>query len=76
MLCRQLRNKLLHSDFYAMREKLRQSGAEPGAGGVIKVELPVATKEELEKKIAGVKAGTEGTFIADTGSTAAAGVYG
>lgn len=29
-LCRVLRNKLLHSDFYAMREKLRQSDTEPG----------------------------------------------
>jgi hypothetical protein len=75
-LCRVLHNKLLHSDFYAMREKLRQSGAEPGAGGVIKVDLPTATIEEVEKKIAGVKAGTEGIFVADTGSTGDAGVYG
>jgi hypothetical protein len=59
-----------------MRERLRQSGAKPGAGGVIKVDLPTATIEEVEKKIAGVKAGTEGIFVADTSSTAAAGVYG
>jgi hypothetical protein len=75
-LCRQLRNKLLHSDFYAMREKLRRSGAERGAGGVIKVDLPVATIEEVEKKIASVKAGTEGIFVASTGATGDAGVYG
>lgn len=75
-LCRVLRNKLLHSDFYAMRERLRQSGAEPGTGGVIKVDLPTATIEEVEKKITGVKAGTEGIFVADTGSTGDAGVYG
>jgi hypothetical protein len=49
-LCRQLRNKVLHSDFHAMRE--------------------------VEKKIVGVKAETEGTVVADTSSTAAAGIYG
>src|SRR6516162_7763304 len=40
-LCRQLRNKVLHSDFRAAREKLRALGAEDGQGGVVKIDLPV-----------------------------------
>jgi hypothetical protein len=40
------------------------------------VDLPTAIIEEVEKKIAGVKAGTEGIFVADTGSRSDPGVYG
>jgi hypothetical protein len=38
--------------------------------------LAVASVEEVEKKIAGVKVGTEGILVAGTGSTGDAGVYG
>jgi hypothetical protein len=75
-LCRQLRNKVLHSDFYAMREKLKELGETPGRGGVVKIDLLKPTVAELEKKIQGARAGTEGTVVADTTSTDAAGVYG
>lgn len=76
ILCRQLRNKVLHSDFYAARDRLQKLGTATLSGGVVKVDLPEATIAAVEKKIAGVKAGTEGTLIADTTSTAAGSVYG
>ena len=38
--------------------------------------LPVATVEEFAKKIAGARAGTEGTNVADTLSTDEGSVYG
>jgi hypothetical protein len=75
-LCRQLRNKVLHSDFYAMREKLKELGQQPGRVGVTKIEFPVPTVAEFEKKIEAVKAGTEGIVVADTSSTDAGGIYG
>jgi len=65
-LCCQLRNKVLHSDFHAARGKLSELGVETQSGGVLKVDLPEPTRAELSKKILGVKAGTEGTFVADT----------
>jgi hypothetical protein len=49
-LCRQLRNKVLHSDFYAMREKLKELGQQPGRAGVTKVNFPVPTVPEFVKK--------------------------
>lgn len=75
-LCRQLRNKVLHSDFRAAREKLKELGVETGKGGVVKVHFPEATVEQFAKKMQGVKAGTEGTLVADTLSTDAGGIYG
>ena len=75
-LCRQLRNKVLHSDFRAARDKLKELGVETPSGGVRKIDLPVVTLEELSKKILGAKAGTEGTFVSDTLSTGEGGVYG
>ena len=60
-LCRQLRNKVLHSDFYAARGKLGELGIDTQSGGVKMIPLPVATVEEFAKKIAGARAGTEGT---------------
>src|SRR5271165_2838126 len=45
--CRQLRNKVLHSDFYAMREKLKELGQQPGRAGVTKIDFPVPTVAEF-----------------------------
>jgi len=59
-LCRQLRNKVLHSDFRAARDKLSELGIETQSSGVVKIDLPVATVAEVSKKFLGVKAGTEG----------------
>jgi hypothetical protein len=74
-LCRQLRNKVLHSDFRAARGKLNELGVETQSGEVVKIDLPVATIAELSKKLLGVKAGTEGVF-AHTLSIDEGGVYG
>src|SRR5215813_13987138 len=37
-LCRQLRNKVLHSDFRAAREKLNELGMQTGSAGTRKIE--------------------------------------
>jgi hypothetical protein len=75
-LCRQLRNKVLHSDFRAARHKLQELGVPTAPGGVVKIDLPVVTIEEATRKIAAARAGTEGTIVADTSSTDEGGVYG
>jgi hypothetical protein len=75
-LCRQLRNKLLHADFHAAREKLDELGITIASGGVTKVDIPVVSVAESAKKIVGIKAGTEGTLVSDTSSTALGTVYG
>lgn len=67
-LCRQLRNKILHSDFRAARRKLNELGAETTPGGVKKVDLPTVTVAALADKIRGVQAGTEGVTVADASS--------
>lgn len=75
-LCRQLRNKVLHSDFRAARDKLSELGIASSPGGVVKIDLPVVTVAEVAKKIEGAKAGTEGIRVADTLSTDAGSVFG
>ena len=52
-LCRQLRNKVLHTDFRAARDKQKELGAETQPDGIMKVDLPVATVTEPSKKIEG-----------------------
>jgi hypothetical protein len=75
-LCRQLRNKVLHSDFRAARNKLSELGIASSPGGVVKIDLPVVTVAEIAKKIEAAKAGTEGIRVADTLSTDAGSVFG
>jgi hypothetical protein len=75
-LCRQLRNKVLHSDFRAARKKLNELGVATEIGGVVKIELPVVTIAEPTRKIEAAKAGMEGTHVADTSSTDEGSVYG
>ena len=75
-MCRQLRNKVLHSDFRAARDKLSELGIASSPGGVVKIDLPVVTVAEVAKKIEGAKAGTEGIRVADTLSTDAGSVFG
>lgn len=65
-LSRQLRNKVLHSDFRAAREKL---GVQTESAGTKKIELPQPTIEEASRKILAAKQGKEGKPIADTPST-------
>jgi len=75
-LCRQLRNKLLHSDFRAARNKLEELHVETESGGVRKIELSEMTLEEATSKIAAAKEGEEGVLISDTLSTEAGSVAG
>ena len=75
-LCRQLRNKVLHSDFRAARDKLSELGIASSPGGVVKIGLPGVTVAEVAKKIEAAKAGAEGVRVADTPSTDAGSVFG
>lgn len=75
-LCRQLRNKVLHSDFRAARDKLSELGIASSPGGVVNIDLPVVTATEVAKKIEAAKAGIEGVRVADTPSTDAGSVFG
>jgi hypothetical protein len=75
-LCRQLRNKVLHTDFYAARGKLNELGVETSSGNVRRIDIPVVSVAEISRKLSAAKAGTEGTLVADTPSTESGGVLG
>jgi hypothetical protein len=75
-LCRQLRNKVLHSDFRAARDKLGELGVISSPGGVVKIDMPVVTAAEVAPKIEAAKAGMEGVRVSDTLSTEAGSVFG
>ena len=75
-LCRQLRNKVLHTDFRAARDKLNELGVETHLGGIRKIDLPLPSVVEVSKKIQEAKTGTEGVLVADTPSTDLGGVLG
>jgi hypothetical protein len=64
-LCRQLRNRVLHSDFRAARDKLRELGIDTTPGGVVKIDLPEPTKAEASRKILAALEGREGTPVSD-----------
>jgi hypothetical protein len=67
-LCRQLRNKILHCDFRAARNKLIELGAEPHSGGVKKVSILRLSGAQVAQKVADASAGMAGTFesVAET----------
>jgi hypothetical protein len=65
-LCRKLRNKILHSDFRAAREKLQALGQNPASAGVVKLPLPNPTKAEAEKLISEALAGKAGIPVTNT----------
>jgi hypothetical protein len=73
-LCLELRNKVLHADFHAARESLKKLGIETSSGSVRKLNIPVVSALEVTRKIRGAKAGTEGSFTANTSSTASGGI--
>jgi hypothetical protein len=75
-LCRQLRNKVLHTDFCAARDRLNELGVETASGEVLKINTPVVSMAEISQKLRAAKAGTEGTFVADTLSTDSGSVFG
>jgi len=78
VLCRQLRNKLLHGNFSVAREKLEELGTNPGRGGVRKVSLEGLSPAERLERMRLAQAGVEGTFkfVAETQSTEPGGIYG
>jgi hypothetical protein len=61
-LCRQLRNKILHCDFRAARQKLEEMGIATERGGVKKIDIVGLSATGIIQKIAGVKADVPGTF--------------
>ena len=75
-LCRQLRNKVIHSDFRAARDKLNDLGIVSSSCGVVKIELPVVTAAAFAAKMEAAKLGVEGVRIADTLSTYEGSVFG
>jgi hypothetical protein len=75
-LCRELRNKVFHSDFREARDRLSKLGVASSPGGVVKIDLPVVTAAAVAAKIEAVKAGVEGMRVADTLSTDAGSVFG
>jgi hypothetical protein len=75
-LCRELRNKVLHTDFRAARDKLNELGVETLPGGVRKIDIPDPSFAKVYKKIRDAKAGTEGVLVADSSSTDLGGVFG
>jgi hypothetical protein len=74
-LCRQLRNKVLHSDFRAVRGKLNEMGVETTPSVVTKIDIPAVSVTEVSRAIRGVQAGTEGVVVANS-SSADGGVLG
>lgn len=77
-LCRQLRNKVLHCDFRAARDKLEELGNETQHGGVKAVAVSGLSLASMVEKIRGAVAGVEGMFqyVADTSSTDPSSVFG
>jgi hypothetical protein len=61
-VCRQLRNKILHCDFRAARQKLEQSGVAAQRGNVRKIDIRGLSAEQIREKIKTVASGAEGTF--------------
>jgi hypothetical protein len=74
-LCRQLRNKVLHSDFRAARDRLNKMGIATPSAGVKKLDVAGLSIDEVSQKMGGLTAGTEGELVSDTSSTAAGTVY-
>jgi hypothetical protein len=75
-LCRELRNKVLHVDFQAARERLIALGIATTSAGVLKIDLPEATVAAVARKIEAAKAGKEGVIVSDTPSTDAGTILG
>ena len=77
-LCRQLRNKVLHCDFRAARDKLEELGGDRGRGDVKAIDVCGLSGTPLAEKVRGAGANVDGTFqyVADTSSTEPGTVFG
>lgn len=65
-LCRQLRNKVLHADFHAAREKLNEMGIQTTPGAVRMIHVPVMEQGAILDQIQRGIEGTEGSLVADS----------
>jgi hypothetical protein len=77
-LCRQLRNKVLHSDFHAARGKLNELGVKTPSGEVKKLAIHDVSGTEMSKTVRDAAEGMPGTFqyVSDTSSTGSGGAFG
>jgi hypothetical protein len=71
-LCRQLRNKILHCDFHAARQKLEELGANPQPGNVRMTDISGLSARQMAEKTASAVAHAPGSsqYVADLGSRA------
>jgi hypothetical protein len=69
-VCRQLRNKVLHCDFRAVRGKLEQLGADTQRGNVKRVDIRGLSGTQMAEKIVRVEAEDKTAFeyVADSGA--------
>jgi hypothetical protein len=74
-LCRQLRNKILHADFHAARQKLTEIDRETPSANVRMARLDEGREVEHLKEISRA-GGVSGVPITDTQSTAEGTVFG
>jgi hypothetical protein len=76
--CRVLRNKILHGNFRAAREKLTELGKVTPGGGVKKVDLGGLSAPQMRTKVTQAIAGEPGSYqsVADTEAKAPGSVYG
>jgi hypothetical protein len=70
--CRQLRNKLLHCDFHAVRRKLAELGANPQKGDVKRLDISGLTGAQMGERITGAASNVPGSFelVSDTAAKA------
>jgi hypothetical protein len=61
-LSRQLRNKILHCDFHAARNKLKKPGIDTPRGDVKKADVRGLSGSQMVEKIADLVASVPGTF--------------
>lgn len=75
--CRQLRNKLLHCDFFELRKRLGAMGVAARSSVVRSVTMaPNEDADSMIRKIEGAAKGLLGTRVADTASTDEGTIYG
>lgn len=76
---RRLRNKLLHGDFRAARDKLQEAGAPRTSGGVRRIVFGAsASASDMLEKISAVAANEPGSssLVSDDRTTADSGIFG
>ena len=75
-LCRKLRNKILHCNFGAARERLTDLGAEPQSPGVRRIDLSGMDTNGIYAKVEQAIVHSQGTFVSASPTTQPGGVFG